>query len=191
MSGIILKSKRFGNFTSGGTINLNLFENSAPQAQASSNLTNANLNASATSNATASGSQANSTLLTGYIVNNSSNIKNLSEESFFSKINWKKILLWIAYIIGGLIILVALFFGGRFAWQNIKNIKLPSSSSSKGDVVLKAKDTKVEKELYEAERKIKEAQETIDFIKNRKNKLTEAERRFEEAKREVERLRRL
>ena len=62
------------------------------------------------------------------------------------------------------------------------------SKKSKGDVAVIS--NKMEKELVEAERKIKEAQETIDFIKNKKSKVSEAERRFEEAKKELERLRR-
>ena len=113
-----------------------------------------------------------------------------SSNSLFSKINWGKILMWIGIIIGAIIVIVLIIFGIIILIRKIKSMpsSMGESKKSKGDVAVIS--NKMEKELVEAERKIKEAQETIDFIKNKKSKVSEAERRFEEAKKELERLRR-
>ena len=49
-------------------------------------------------------------------------------------------------------------------------------------------NTKTDKQLADAERKIKEAQMEIDRIRNKKRIVSEAERKFQEAKRELDRV---
>ncbi len=92
------------------------------------------------------------------------------------------------YIIGGLFAVAILVFimkliivkrrsgefGGFKPWPRI---------SGHSDYTIK------DRQLLEAERKIKQAQEELEAIKQRKRKLVEAEARYEEAKRELEKAR--
>lgn len=177
MSGVILKSKKFGNFTSGGTININLFEPVAPPA---SNLSAPLINS--TNQSTNTSTQA--PLIQNFTI---SQPQPIQQESFFAKIPWKPILLWIVYVIGAIVGIFIIYLLVRFIIKKVRS--MPPSTSSKGDLILKHRSAhELEKELYEAERKIREAQQTIDFIKNKKQRAIEAQKKFDEAKRELENL---
>jgi hypothetical protein len=178
LSGIIQKSKRFANYSVGGTITLDLFDD-APISTRSSITNSSNSSSNSVS-------QTNNTTITSNVILNNTQTTE-SKPSFITKIDWKKSLLWVGYVVGGLIILFVIFILIKFLTNFIKNRPV-----SKDDVVLdKASSAaRIERQLRDAENKIKEAQETIDIIKNRKNKVAEAEKRFEEAKKELERVKR-
>ncbi len=74
-----------------------------------------------------------------------------------------------------------------------ENIKIRKYSEMKEELEARKEDESSvsyheSSELLEAEKKIKEAQEDIERIKNKGSRLREAERKFEEAKNELEKL---
>jgi hypothetical protein len=186
-NGRIVVNKKFGtnssSYNTGGTISLELFESANIGAITGSSIANTinTSNISVQTNTSSANNVTNSTI--GSQTSNKS--------GFLSNIKWKKILTWIGYVLGGLIAAGILFFAIKFGVKVIKN-----HSKYDGNIVLRKDDNKAnygfsakeDKELTEAENKIKEAQQTIDFIKNKKKRLAEAEKRFEEAKRELERV---
>ena len=103
-------------------------------------------------------------------------------------------MIYAAYVVGAVVIVFAIIFGFSFIKRKIGGIHFGGSSArSGGDIVLKGKEDKesrgyADKALLDAERKIKEAQATIDNIMNRKKRLADAERKFEESRRELEKL---
>jgi hypothetical protein len=103
---------------------------------------------------------------------------------------WKDYGKYVYYFIYAVLAIVVIFLLIKFMPKIISRMpKMPS-----GPVVGKSTaegyryNTKTEKQLADAERKIREAQAEIDRIRNKKKMVSEAERKFEEAKRELERL---
>lgn len=97
------------------------------------------------------------------------------------------------YILGIIVLGIAAFFIFRkvrkmdFSGFSHHTPKYVGGSSKGGSerLVIKSDD----KALLSAERKVREAQEEISKLKERKNKLADAERRFEADKKELEKLR--
>ena len=97
----------------------------------------------------------------------------------------------IYYILGAIaIVALAVFVFKRakpyFSFTN----QIKDSSSAVGGKRLKKPPIIKDKELAAAERKIKEAEEEIQKIKERNTRIVNAEKRFEEAQRELDKLRR-
>ena len=61
-----------------------------------------------------------------------------------------------------------------------------SKNVSSGEDIRVTKDPRIERELGEAQKKIKEAQEVIDRISHRETRVIDAEKKFEEARKELE-----
>ncbi len=97
----------------------------------------------------------------------------------------------IYYIVGGLIGAVAIFFAGRFGYNQFSNWRAYQGYGSVASVPSSGKSPiVVSKELLEAEKKIKQATAELEKIKGKQGRLQEAERKFEESKRELEKIRR-
>ncbi len=97
----------------------------------------------------------------------------------------------IYYILGAIaIVVIAAFVFKRakpyFSFTN----QIKDSSSAVGGKGLKKTPIIKDKELAVAEKKIKEAEEEIQKIKERNTRIVNAEKRFEEAQRELDKLRR-
>jgi len=97
---------------------------------------------------------------------------------------------YIYYTLGGIVLIVVIFFLVKFMPKIISSMpRVPA-----GPVVGKSTaesyryNTKTDKQLADAERKIREAQADIDKIRNKKRIVSEAERKFQEAKRELDRV---
>jgi len=191
--GKILVGKNFGNYTTGTTINIDLFEGTntvttTPTPATITTTTNTTNSSSNSLNNSSNETTQSTNSISGNVIGSSNNETTVAEANSSSVNSFgptlKKIgniALIIVIIIVGLIIL---YFLGRFLISSIKKVSFKRTTE---DVKI-APNPKIERELANAQRKIKEAQETIDNITNRKKKLTDAERRFEEAKRELERL---
>jgi hypothetical protein len=170
--GRIVVNKDFGNYSLlSGIIELNAF-----------GLSNTTINNSVISLNNSTNSTLNQTNIT-------SNVSHVNQTNNFNFSNitqpLKKFGLWIVYLIGAIIVLGLVFFVIKMILPKFKNI----GRRQKEDIRV-LPNPKLEKELAQAERKIKEAQETIDNITGRKRKLAEAESRFEQAKRDLDRLKR-
>lgn len=197
-NGRIVINKKYGNYTTGAVLTLDLFESgSNSNTLATSSIVTPNQTSNASSNNVTNASASNNQLV----------IQTNSSKSVFSSLNldWKKAMKYGGYGLGAIILLAIVIFVTIFILKKIKtsssssispfgskefNPKKSSTFSKKEDFVLNSTrpSSRIEKELEEAQRKIREAQQTIEDIRGRKQKVIEAERKFEEAKRELERL---
>jgi hypothetical protein len=172
-------------YNTGGSITLNLFETQPVTTTTSPVVTGNVINTSNNTNIT--NNSANTV-----VSNNKDSSENTKKDaSIFSslsdiKINWKNIFKWVGYVIGAIIALFVIIILFKFIIKAVRNNLGAGSFTKKSEDIVVDKNTA--RQLSEAERKIKEAQETIDYIKNKKNKVAEAERRFEEARKELEKI---
>jgi len=186
-NGRIVINKKYGNYTTGAVLTLDLFESgSNSNTLATSSIVTPNQTSNASSNNVTNASASNNQLV----------IQTNSSKSVFSSLNldWKKAMKYGGYGLGGIILLGAVFFVIIFMIRKIRDKSFARenerpASSKKEYLNLKSNipSSRIEKELEEAQRKIREAQQTIEDIRGRKQKVIEAERKFEEAKRELER----
>lgn len=99
------------------------------------------------------------------------------------------------YALYGIVAIVVIWLLIKFApgiFSKMRGIRAPAGPviAGKSTADNYRYNTKMNKELEDAERKIKEAQAEIARIRNRGSRVSEAEKKFEEAKRELERARR-
>ena len=175
-NGRISLEKYYNSTANGGTIYFDVFEMpTTPSAPVTTTPTTNTTNNSGTLNLTTT---QNTTVV---------ETKDTTKSSLNLMPILTKIGIWAFYIVAGVVILLVLFFGGKYIIKKVKTMNLGTSGAKNDDIRL-APNPKLEKELADAERKIKEAQGVIDNIRNRKQKLSDAERRFEEAKRELDRI---
>lgn len=184
----IVQTKTFDTYNLGSAIVLDI-SSSIPSTVNNASVTNLSTNSSSAVNSTntnvtlisTNSTKLNSTnsslkpAVSGFAFNGS------QVSSFFNNIK---------YYILGLIVLIAILFLAWFFYKRRKNdfMHIPKSQlrSKEESRILASKD----RQLENAERKIREAQEEIERIKNRKRQISEAEQRYEESRRELERLRR-
>ena len=186
-NGKIVQIKKFGNYTASDLIFLDLRTSTSATTNPTNNLTTSSNITTSTNTTSISTTQTNNTTqnqITGNTISNQTG--NTSPTSFVSKIT--RNLVPVLYYIGiglAIIIGIAIVIGVvLYLVKYIKNKKPPIVKDSKQPISVS------DKELANAERKIKELQVEIDRIKNKKNTLAEAERKFEEAKKELERAKR-
>lgn len=93
---------------------------------------------------------------------------------------------FVYYIVGGILIaLVVVIILMKVPFSSFSLPRAPASYKVRKYPEITSID---EKKLSDAEKKIKEAQEEINRIKNKKHEIDDAEKRFEEAKKNLERL---
>ena len=205
-TGIVIKKKYFGNYSTGTSLVFELFD--ASDGMGTSSLSNSSAgSAQNIINTSTSNTSVNLVNTTNTASGNKLVIETNASKFSFSNLNidWKKAMKYGGYGLGAIILLAIVIFVTIFILKKIKtsssgsispfgskefNPKKSSTFSKKEDFVLNSTrpSSRIEKELEEAQRKIREAQQTIEDIRGRKQKVIEAERKFEEAKRELERL---
>ncbi len=184
------KMGSFPNYSTGGTVLLDLFP---PQ-----NLTIPSNAITTASNATTTNTTANQTnssanltipniTLTNIEINASGNFSSFF--SFIPAIKWDKIKIWVYYSIGALLGIIVIFLAIKFL-PKIRGAGhfSGSTASSKNETIRIITNPQVEKDLAEAQAKIKEAQATIENIQTRKQQILEARRKFDEAKKNLDNL---
>jgi hypothetical protein len=188
--GSIVLTKRFGNYTLGSPIILDTMavESTTPLVASSEVLSTVNqtIIANSSQNLTNTTINSSNSLISGKPILNTSNS---SISLFFTKTgNFIKD--QIIYILGTIILVILIFFIVRFfILKKDSFMRIPKSDLRpiKG---FKATPQIKDRDLANAERKIREAQEEIDRIRNKKQRMADAEKRYEESKRELDRLRR-
>jgi hypothetical protein len=194
LSGNIIKSKKFEGYSPGGSIKLDLLDidpsySTSSQTDATKNTQTITGSVVEDGNNTQNIANSNDSLIID------DNLNQTSDNGPLSNINWKKTGLWAGYILGGLIVLALLFFVIRFLIKKIRwkrdlrgDIQVDSSlGGSKHE--RKLSEEELDRELSDAERKIKEAENEIGSIKERRRQISQAQRRYEESRAELERLR--
>ena len=201
--GKIILTKRTGNYVSSyGPLTIEVL----PAASVSSTATSS-ANTSAVSANTSASTAANTTNTTTTMTAAATNASNqtsklmLALSSFMGK-TAEKFRSYMWYIIG-IVIVGGVAYFIIFAVRHKERFKIfkkrePSfveiKPRAKGELRAEPRDAKeagtgnMDKRLAEAERKIREAQDEIERIRNRKQMVSEAEKKFEEAKRELEKL---
>lgn len=180
-SGNIIKMKKFGGYFSGDLIALDMTtSSSAPTTPVANTTTTTVAN---TTNTTSTIPVVNTTNTTTAATTTSTD----NGPGIFAKSKDFIVAKWI-WIVGVLVALIVIYVLIRLA-PLIKR-KIDSMPKAPSPVVDSRPKSRIESQLLEAERKIKQAQAEIDALKNREGKVKEAERRFEEAKRELERAKR-
>lgn len=187
----------YPNYTTGTTITLNALGVVAAKNTTNSTNSTSNSTANKTTNSTIANKTTNITNSTLNLtaITNQTTI-NATEESFGAKASkvWASSAVYVYYVLGAIILLVI----GYLIFIQVRKMKStghPSYSSpnkkdhSSEDVRI-TKDPRIERELEEAQKKIKEAQDVIDRINHRETKLFDAEKKFEEAKKELDRAKR-
>jgi len=125
------------------------------------------------------------------VVNTTTNSSSSSWKMPSLSIKWNaKYTQYVYYLIYAVIAVVVIWLLIKFMPRIISSIpKTPSGPvTGKSTAENYRYNTKTDRQLAEAERKIKEAQSEIDRIRNKKRIVSEAERKFQEAKRELERV---
>ncbi len=201
--GIIIKKKYYGNYSTGSPIILSLFDDSDYAAQTPENITinnsqNTTINNSANSNVNTPQTNATGNQ-TAHLNTNSNFFERFSLKNIKSDLKKNlKIIEWLMSII--LILVIGLFAFKFYKKKGYHWLDINSRKGNKGIITLGRKDNatisysksdnsrKLEDELADAERKIKEAQASIESIRNKKQKVLDAERKFAEAKKELEEL---
>lgn len=183
-NGKIETDKKFGNYSTGNPITLDLLvsQTGIPVSSSNSSSIQNSSNSSAQvqqNNTTGSGST--SAVINSNSSSDSKEDKEKSPRKSFS-FDFKPILSKIYYAVAVIAVLVLVYFAVKILKQ--KGFFSPGAEGKSW----KGYDPRIEKELAEAQRKIREAQEEIERIKNRKSRVIEAQKRFEEAKKELEKL---
>lgn len=201
--GKIILTKRTGNYASSyGPLTIDVL----PAASVSSTTTSS-ANTSAVSANTTASTAANTTNTTATMTAAATNASNqtsklmLALSSFMGK-TAEKFRSYMWYIIGIVVaggVVYFIIFAARHKERfkifkkrepNFVEIKPKAKSELRAEPrdIKEAGTGNMDKRLAEAERKIREAQDEIERIRNRKQMVSEAEKRFEEAKRELEKL---
>ena len=171
-SGSLIMAKKFENVATNAPINLRMIKeepvvNTTPPATAVVNITVDPPAAPIVNISTDTSGAENSAPITGNAV--------VSENSGI------KIPSFVYYILGGVVLIGLLGYVGFKFFRRDSYAGISSQSSVKTSVNMISN-----KELMEAERKLKLAQEEIDKIKHKKSRLDEAQRNFEVAKKELD-----
>ncbi len=204
-NGKIIANRKYtdiGNFSTGVFTSIELFPGyTTPSSTTTSTTTTTN-----TTTVNLPGNQTAAAVDSS--TNNSGNSTTIDIGKTLSSFNlsgiWEKVKSWsgtwlprIAYAIIGLIVVIGIGYGGLWLWRR-RDRSDKGGFFKKYEDVVSPKDKersvvsggsgsrKIEKELEAAERKIREAQEDINRIKNRKSVLSEAQKNFEKARRELE-----
>lgn len=199
--GSIVKMKKFGNYSAGSPIllDINAEEPAAPVVVAANQANQSNQTSANQTIQTITGNVANTNISSNESANITSKSNNITEQKSGETGEKFKVPSWAYYIVLGIIGLVALVFIGKGligtarenGWSFSKLTSfMPRSSPKLLSAGASTKLNKIDREILSAEKKIMDAQSEIERIKNRKQRVVDAERRFEEAKKELDKIKR-
>lgn len=178
---IIIKPKKFIGYFAGDIVFFDLRNNSATANTTTTTNTTSTTSTNATTTVVNTTNSTSTTVKTNVSTGPSIFSKSFDKGKDFIVAKW----IWIVGVLVAIIIIYVLIRLAPLIKDKIESMpKAPAPSLDNRP------KSKIESQLLEAEKKIKQAQAEIDSLRNKESKVKDAERRFEEAKRELERAKR-